>query len=72
MKEKIGEIAGRIWKALGEKEELTVPQLTKILKEEPEITYMALGWLAREDKINSKKRRGKIYFSLSQSERNVK
>ncbi|MFC1562976.1 winged helix-turn-helix domain-containing protein [candidate division KSB1 bacterium] len=72
MKEKIGEIAGRIWKALREKEEFTVQQLTKILKEEQEIIYMALGWLAREDKINSKKRRGKIYFSLSQSERNVK
>ena len=37
MKNKIGEVAGRVWKTLGEK---------------GDIVYQALGWLAREDKIN--------------------
>jgi hypothetical protein len=33
MKMKIGEMAGRIWKTLGEKEEVAVSRLPQILKE---------------------------------------
>jgi hypothetical protein len=51
MHSKIGETAGRIWKLLEEKEEVTVSQLPKTISESSAITYQALGWLAREGKI---------------------
>jgi hypothetical protein len=51
MKNKIGEIAGKIWKTLGEKEDVEILRLPQILKEKGEIVYQALGWLAREEKI---------------------
>lgn len=52
MKEKIIEAAGKTWRTLGEKGELNIAQLPKVLKEDEMVVYQALGWLAREDKIN--------------------
>ena len=48
MKKIIGEMAGRVWKTLGEKDEVAVSRLPQILKEKGEIVYQALGWLDRE------------------------
>ena len=64
MKTRIGEMAGRVWKTLGEKEEVAVSKLPQILKEKGEIVYQALGWLAREDKIDFRKKGGKTFASL--------
>ena len=49
-----GEIAGKIWEALNEKGELSVKDLKKAtkMKSEKDI-YLGLGWLLREDKINT-------------------
>jgi len=69
MKTKIGEMAGRVWKTLGEKEEVAVSKLPQILKERGEIVYQALGWLAKEDKIEFRKKEGKTFVSLSNEER---
>ena len=52
MKDRIGEIAGKIWTILGEKQNIDILKLPRILKERGEIVYQALGWLAREGKIN--------------------
>ena len=56
MKTKIGEMAGRVWKVLGEKEAVAVSRLPQVLKEKGEIVYQGLGWLAKEDKIEFRKK----------------
>ncbi len=71
MKTKIGEMAGRVWKALGEREEIAVSRLPQILKEKGEIVYQALGWLAREGKIDFHKKEGKTFVSLNDKEREI-
>ena len=71
MKEKIGETAGKIWSALRDNEEVNISQLPKVLNEKPVIVYQALGWLAREDKINYHVKGGKILVSLVEEKRNV-
>jgi len=68
MKTKIGEMAGRVWETLGEKEEVAVSRLPQILKEKGEIVYQALGWLAREGKIDFHRKEGKTFASLTQEE----
>lgn len=49
--EQIGELAGRIWHTLDEEGELRVATLKKQLEAPDSQLYLALGWLAREDKI---------------------
>ena len=71
MKTTIGEMAGRVWKVLGEKEAIAVSRLPQILKEKGEIVYQALGWLAREGKVDFHKKEGKTFASLSQEEREI-
>jgi hypothetical protein len=68
MKDRIGEIAGRIWTILGEKQDVDILKLPKILKEKGEIVYQALGWLAREDKINYHTKERKTFVSLIHGE----
>lgn len=71
MKNKIGEMAAKVGKALGEKEDVEISKLPQILKEKGEIVYQTLGWLAREDKINYHQKRGKTFISLSYDEREI-
>jgi len=71
MKTKIGEMAGRLWKTLGQKEEVAVSRLPQVLKEKGEIIYQALGWLAKEGKVDFHKKEGKIFVSLSHEEREI-
>ena len=68
MRTKIGEMAGKVWKVLGEKE-VAVSTLPQILKEKGEIVYQALGWLAREDKIDFRSKEGKTFVWLNNEER---
>ena len=70
MKDKIGETAGRIWKIMREKEEVNISQLPRLLDEKTAIVYQALGWLAREDKIEYRIESTKTYASLTDVERN--
>ena len=51
IKNEIGETAGKVWQVLSTDGPQTVAQLGKKIKEASEILYLALGWLAREDKI---------------------
>ena len=64
-------MAGRVWKTLGEKEEVAVSRLPQVLKEKGEIVYQALGWLAKEGKVDFHKKEGKTFASLSQEEREI-
>ena len=71
MKDRIGEIAGKIWTVLGERQNVDILKLPKMLKEKAEIVYQALGWLAREDKINYHTKDRKTFVSLSHGEREI-
>ena len=68
MKEKIIETAGKIWRFLGEHGETTLPALIRGCAGKDEIVYQALGWLAREDKINYKGSGKAICVSLVDQE----
>ena len=49
--EHIGETAGVIWRLLDEKGPLSMAQVVKQAGEARDLVMLALGWLAREDKI---------------------
>ena len=50
--ETIGTNAGSVWAALNEADALGVKQLKKITRLKDKEIFAALGWLAREGKIN--------------------
>ena len=47
----VGETAGKIWHLLNDEGPHTIPQLKKKLNGSGELLSFALGWLAREDKV---------------------
>lgn len=51
MLEQIGTTAGAIWRVLETKGEMTVPALKKEVQGKAPLFDWAIGWLAREDKI---------------------
>ena len=53
LKEKAGEIAGKIWNALNGTEGLTAKQIKKATKLVDKDLFLGLGWLLREDKIST-------------------
>ncbi len=68
MKEKIIETAGKTWRFLGQNGETNVSQLAKVIKEKEEVIFQALGWLAREDKINYATKNRRTFVSLVEGE----
>lgn len=50
--ETIGTNAGTVWVALNTADALGVKQIKKITKLKDKEVFAALGWLAREDKVN--------------------
>lgn len=50
--DQIGMYAGQVWTALNEADALGVKQLRTITKLKDKEVYAAIGWLAREGKIN--------------------
>ncbi len=48
---KVGEVAGKVWHALESSGPLTVTQLKTKVNGENDLLNFALGWLAREDKV---------------------
>src|SRR3990167_8734551 len=71
MKEKVIEAAGKTWRFLGQNGEINVSQLAKSLKEKDEVVFQALGWLAREDKINYSSKNKKEFVGLVEGELNA-
>ena len=66
LKEKAGVIAGQIWEALNGKEKgLTQKELKKAakLKTDRDL-FLGLGWLLREDKIETKEKEGEMSVKL--------
>lgn len=50
--ETIGIWAGLVWNALNETDVLSLKQLKKITKLKDKETFAAIGWLAREGKVD--------------------
>lgn len=50
--EQVGTTAGMVWHILRDSGPLTVTQLKKKLNGSSELVNFALGWLAREDKVD--------------------
>ncbi len=64
MSQKIGENAGRVWNALQEGG-LGLKGLKKATKLKNEDLYLALGWLAREDKLALCEQEGELFIALA-------
>jgi hypothetical protein len=71
MKEKIGKSAGLAWKILKDKGEIDMARLPRMMNEKTIIVYQALGWLAREDKVQYRVKSGKTLISLTESEKSA-
>lgn len=47
----IGEVAGKVWRHLNAEGPVALSKLARELGEKPDRIAMAIGWLAREDKV---------------------
>ena len=68
MKEKIIEMAGKVWRFLGQNGQTNINRLAKSLKEKDEVVLQAVGWLAREDKIDYTVKNRRTFVSLVEGE----
>jgi len=71
LKKKIGETAGCIWAILKERDKVAISSLPSVLNENSTIVNQALGWLAREGKIDYQQEGRKTLISLAESEKSV-
>ena len=62
--QRIGKNAGKIWHALNERKEFPMTELSRYINESYEDTALAIGWLAREDKISLCRRENELFVSL--------
>lgn len=58
----IGTNAGKVWHALQETKEMTLPELAHKLGLSVEDATLAIGWLARENKIFIRQKDSEIWF----------
>lgn len=59
--EQIGETAGVVWHTLDEQGSMSIAKLTKTVESPRDVIMQAIGWLAREDKIEiDETNRGRI------------
>lgn len=67
----IGEAAGKVWKALGAKGKVALTTLPKVVEEDGALVNQAIGWLAREGKIDFEKDGRAVYVKLVPHETEV-
>jgi len=60
----IGQTAGKVWKFLEEKGEANLTQMKKGVKADPNLILQAIGWLAREDKLQIHKKERFVTYTL--------
>ena len=66
MQETIGNAAGQVWEILSQKDSpVNVADLPKLTKLKAPVAYQALGWLAREGKIEYSQKGSKTFLSLT-------
>ncbi|MBS0208411.1 MAG: winged helix-turn-helix domain-containing protein [Planctomycetes bacterium] len=56
----IGETAGAVWHMLAEQGPLSTAKIVKQLDLPRDVVMLAIGWLAREDKINIEMNRSAV------------
>ena len=64
----IGEAAGAVWKALGAQGKVAVAALPKLLDQDAALVQQAVGWLAREHKVEFEKEGRAMYVRLTHHE----
>ncbi len=69
MTDRIAACASAIWHALGGLTEINILRLSEYLGERSTLTYQALGWLAREGKVQYEQKGSQIFVSLTEAER---
>jgi len=64
----IGIMAGEVWKCLGKNGRMSITDLSNKVKGKEDLVYQALGWLARENKIDYTTEQRTTYVSLTKPE----
>ncbi len=64
MKNEIGELAGNVWELLNKKGPMTLTQLKKSVNKNDFTLHAAIGWLAREDKLDFIKSGNSVKINL--------
>lgn len=64
LEKEIGEAAGRVWKILSVKGPLPKTRIAKAANVSPALANMAIGWLAREGKLEVRKERNSELIGL--------
>lgn len=65
IKNDIGINAGTIWNLLSEKGELSINEIVELTKYRESYILLALGWLARENKVQFFDKNGSLFVSLN-------
>lgn len=65
---RIGETAGRVWHTLHDHGPVTLTKLVKLVEAPRDMVLQAVGWLAREDKIDIEDRGRAKVISLRAEE----
>jgi hypothetical protein len=60
----IGNTAGKVWEYLNKKGEANIVELLNGVVGDASLIYLALGWLAREDKLRIEMKGHYITYSL--------
>ncbi|MFA5795425.1 MAG: winged helix-turn-helix domain-containing protein [Candidatus Brocadiia bacterium] len=71
LKAEIGKTAGEMWKHLGKNGKTSLSAIALEMKLKPEIATMAMGWLARENKVNVNREGKSIAITLSDTEAKI-
>lgn len=66
-KTEVGTHAGKVWHALNEAKEMTMQELSEMIGLSVEDAAMAVGWLARENKISINSEDGVIRLGSEDS-----
>jgi len=64
MREAIGDAAGKVWQYLEAQGSRSVSQIQRDTRLSQSLTYLALGWLAREGKVRFAQERRALLVSL--------
>ena len=64
IKGQVGETAGKIWEMLNERGPQNLAQIKKGLNGTGELVLFALGWLAREDKVDISQEKKTVKVTL--------
>lgn len=64
MKNEVGQFAGTVWQLLSERKNMSIRKIGEMTNYAESRIFLALGWLAREDKIQFRDQSGILYVEL--------